>query len=301
MDNDSELKKALVNIYRKSRLKFDYMGMGLLSEEQGNSLIGSMINKNIPFVVGRFGAVEMRLVTKFSQCGGGYSVTEKENAMYAAGIFPNDERFLNRFCEAYIQAMGSCDVLGVWETVGEKAAIKDYCKNPRLVPSRSIEPYYFSEPWSKYLRGKKVLIIHPFVETIQKQLQKSGIWENQDVLPAFEKIEVIKAVQSNAGGITEYPDWFEALDSMKERIDKKDFDIAVVGAGAYGMPLCSYIKSKGKSTIQMCGATQILFGIKGKRWDNHAIISGFYNDKWVRPAESETPPQIEKVEGGSYW
>ena len=46
---------------------------------------------------------------------------------------------------------------------------------------------------------------------------------------------------------------------------------------------------------------QLLFGIKGKRWDDHPIISKLYNSAWVRPAESETPPSKSVVEGGSYW
>ena len=49
----------------------------------------------------------------------------------------------------------------------------------------------------------------------------------------------------------------------------------------------------------MSGATQLLFGIKGKRWDDHPIISKLYNDAWVRP--EETLAHKEKVEGGSYW
>ena len=88
---------------------------------------------------------------------------------------------------------------------------------------------------------------------------------------------------------------------MCDEIGEKQFDIAIVGAGAYAMPICAYIKSIGKIAIQMSGATQLLFGIKGRRWDNHPIISGFYNEYWVRPNEEETPPQVKKVEGGSYW
>ena len=47
------------------------------------------------------------------------------------------------------------------------------------------------------------------------------------------------------------------------------------------------------------GALQLLFGIRGKRWDDHPIISKLYNDAWVRP--EETLAHKEKVEGGSYW
>lgn len=88
---------------------------------------------------------------------------------------------------------------------------------------------------------------------------------------------------------------------MEDKIDKIDFDIAIIGAGAYGLPLTAYCKEIGKQAVQMSGATQILFGIKGKRWDEHPYISKLYNEHWVRPMTSETPPEIEKVEGGSYW
>ena len=55
----------------------------------------------------------------------------------------------------------------------------------------------------------------------------------------------------------------------------------------------------GHAAIQMSGALQLLFGIRGKRWDDHPIISKLYNDAWVRP--EETLAHKEKVEGGSYW
>ena len=47
----------------------------------------------------------------------------------------------------------------------------------------------------------------------------------------------------------------------------------------------------------MGGATQLLFGIKGKRWDD----MGIYNGYWVRPDETERPKGLEKVEEGCYW
>ncbi|WP_274095727.1 hypothetical protein [Riemerella anatipestifer] len=40
--------------------------------------------------------------------------------------------------------------------------------------------------------------------------------------------------------------WFDALEDMKNKIDLVDFDVAIIGCGAYGLPLASYIKNKGK-------------------------------------------------------
>lgn len=301
MDNDLKVKKVCVSLYRKARLKLDYLGMNLLNEEEGNALIGQMLQSNTSFMVGRFGAVEMHCVYKWMNKKP-YSEQERNQALYAAGIFPNIDATLDRFCEIYTQSMKQCDCLGVWEVTGEKNAIKKYIPTAKLVPSRSIEPYYYENPWSAYLKGKKVLIIHPFVETIKKQLKhRDKIWPKSDILPEFGSVAFVKAVQSNAGAKPVQKDWVEALEYMKQEISKLDFDVAIIGAGAYGFPLAAYVKSLGKQAIQMSGATQILFGIKGKRWDTHPVISKFYNQYWTRPSESETPPSIQKVEGGSYW
>ena len=51
--------------------------------------------------------------------------------------------------------------------------------------------------------------------------------------------------------------------------------------------------------LSMGGATQLLFGIKGARWDNS---TGWrYNEYWVRPDESEQCKNQSIVEGGCYW
>ena len=55
---------------------------------------------------------------------------------------------------------------------------------------------------------------------------------------------------------------------MKAQIDKEDFDICLIGAGAYGFPLAAYVKRKGKKAVHLGGALQLLFGIKGSRWED---------------------------------
>lgn len=301
MDNDNVLKKMLVKLYRNTKLKIDYAGMNLTTEEAGNALISEKLRSDKPFMVGRFGAVEMHCVSRWmhnEHC----TEAEKEQALYAAGIFPNDDGTLEKFCQIYTDAMKECDVLGVWEVTSEKEAVKKYCPQAILIPSRSIESYYYKNPWSMELKEKKLLVIHPFTNTIKGQLEHlEFVWKDRDVLPKLQDVSLVKAVQSNAGAKPPYKDWFEALDSMKKQIAGADFDVAIIGAGAYGLPLAAYVKSLGKQAIQMSGATQILFGIKGKRWDTHTVISKFYNTAWVRPSEDEKPPQTEKVEGGSYW
>ena len=165
-----------------------------------------------------------------------------------------------------------------------------------------MEPYYFNNPWSRALAVKRVLIVHPFIDSIIKQYQKRELlFENKSILPEFSELICVRAVQSNAGETSIYNDWFDALEHMEKEISKYDFDIAIIGAGAYSLPLAAYVKQLGKIAVQMSGSTQILFGIKGKRWEQIPEISKFFNENWIRPSEDETPKGSTKVEGGSYW
>ena len=108
-------------------------------------------------------------------------------------------------------------------------------------------------------------------------------------------------MQSLSGEDNRFKNWFESLEYMKDEIAKKDFDIALIGCGAYGLPLASHVKRLGKIGIHMGGCLQLLFGIKGKRWDKDPKISKFYNDSWIRPMEVDKPKNYLKVEDGCYW
>jgi hypothetical protein len=151
------------------------------------------------------------------------------------------------------------------------------------------------------LQGKKVLVIHPFEKSIQQQFFKRKLlFTDPHILPDFELL-TIKAVQTLAEEKSKFRNWFEALEHMKNQMDVVDYDVAIIGCGAYGLSLGAHAKRMGKQAIHMGGATQILFGIKGARWDNHPIISKLYNEHWVRPLDDETPGKKNAVEDGCYW
>jgi hypothetical protein len=100
-----------------------------------------------------------------------------------------------------------------------------------------------------------------------------------------------------------FPDWFGALEDMKQRIQETRFDVLLVGAGAYSLPLCAYARSLGKIGIHLGGNTQLLFGIYGKRWlvKTASIDHRFFNEAWCYPLQEETPPNCTAIEDGGYW
>jgi hypothetical protein len=98
-----------------------------------------------------------------------------------------------------------------------------------------------------------------------------------------------------------YENWFSGLEDLKSQMSANQFDVALIGASVYSLPLTVHAKKLGKQGIHMGGALQIYFGIKGNRWENNPIISSFYNDCWIRPLPEETPMNVSLIEGGAYW
>ena len=99
---------------------------------------------------------------------------------------------------------------------------------------------------------------------------------------------------------------------MKKEIDSKEYDICLIGCGAYGFPLAAHIKRKGKKAVHLGGALQLLFGIKGKRWENpnygvkewgipYGSYSTLINQYWISPNQNEKPTNANQVENGCYW
>merc|ERR1712167_183740 len=98
--------------------------------------------------------------------------------------------------------------------------------------------------------------------------------------------------------------YMDTLSTVKEEIDAEGlFDVAIIAAGAYAMPLAMHCKVGHNATaIAMGGGSQLLFGLKGHRWDTHPILSKLYNAHWMYPLEQDTPDNAKSIEsGGPYW
>lgn len=302
MDNDNKVLKIVKQFVKELRFKWTYRTVDIYSAEDGNNAVYRAIMSGTAFAAVRGGATELRCIDEYLNAGCSFSDKIKTEISELSGVFPPTNTILEEFCKLYIQNMSEADLLALWGVGAEAKVVHNHCTSSQYMKLRSLEPYYFRDPWSRALDGKRVLVVHPFSETIMEQYKKRDrIFSAKTILPEFKSLVCLKAVQSIAGQKTSYSTWFDALVSMKKEISMIDFDVAIIGAGAYGLPLAIHCKNIGKQAIQMSGATQILFGIKGKRWDEHPVISKFYNDSWVRPNISETPEHKEKVEGGSYW
>lgn len=299
-----------------------------LDRQKANDLIYSLLLRDGGCTISRFGTLEIGIVNNY------LTVHSKENILKRcyqyitdntglpwwdslffrsmhlnAGIFPESIDVLNRFSERYLADIPEIDLLGSFNYAEKFMPLRDDVINVHL---ECLYPFFVERPWTRALKNKKVLVVHPFEETIKSQYaRRECIFDNSEILPSYE-LKTFKAVQSNAGNNVPFKDWFEALKWMEDEIAKIDFDICILGCGAYGLPLAATIKRMGKKAIHMGGGSQLLFGIKGKRWDNDAYhwknlpqldtnYSSLYNEYWVRPSQGEIPKDANKVEGACYW
>ena len=216
-----------------------------------------------------------------------------------SGLFPPSPVVLARFSELMLTEMRLIDILGSW-LPGDREMVQRGVTASR-VPLSDLEPYFHENPWSLELRGRSVLVIHPFADLIESQYaRRTLLFRDQNVLPEFE-LQTLATVMSHAGSRAEFTDWFAALASMIDRMSALRFDVAIIGAGAYGLPLAAAVKRMGRQAVHLGGATQILFGIRGKRWDERPEFQRLFNGAWVRPGERHRPPRWRDNEDGCYW
>ena len=159
---------------------------------------------------------------------------------------------------------------------------------------------------SHYLVNKKVLIVNPFVESFKEQI-KNGFEifkDNRTIFLPNQEFIFYESFQTIAGNHI-HNDWYETFNIMCKDIEKLDFDIALLGCGGYGLPLCNFIKNKmKKSAIYIGGGLQLLFGVMGTRWENNEMWKKIIEEndcKFIRPSKDEICNNFKNIENGCYW
>jgi len=222
-----------------------------------------------------------------------------------AGVFPQTEAARIEFVEEIIRSMPYLDALASWSSFNrgfEDRFIRKYSPNCRQIDLQSLEPFYFGAPWTEYLRDKKVLVISPFIESIKVQYAKrEALWKDPRILPDFDLITLKHQHSPGIDIPSKYENWLDMINHYKTLLDDINYDILLIGAGASALPLVAHARKTGKKGIHLGGPLQLLFGIKGSRWNNSSVGKHFYNDSWIRPSIEETPHKFKNIEDGCYW
>lgn len=330
MDIKDFLIRVVRRVYRKITGKVFLKPECDSDRQSSNDLIYELLISGKPCMVSRFGTVELNCINNYLCVERGkacywkcikdfikdsthtpwWNTDHFEVMQQCAGVFPADQHIAEEFSKISLEAASHIDILGCHQYYEKFMPIQ----NAKKVQLEMLYPFFVEKPWTRALKGKRVLVVHPFDQTIRNQYtRRKDLFDNPDVLPDFTLL-TLKAEQT-IGGTSRFGSWMEALDYMKRQIEKIDFDVCILGCGAYGMPLASFVKSLGKQAIHIGGGTQLLFGIKGKRWveqyhdiwhyrpgvDIDINYRKLFNDNWIYPSVNEKPKSAEKVEGGCYW
>lgn len=318
------LRKVYSNIYSNN----DFV---LKEQEVDPDIVSNLIYSKLispePCMVARFGDGELALTANY------YEISQIKHSVikYIRGeisdwwwnkgiiskfeteFIPYDVNNFSNFGKMMLNDAAQVDILAEWFTEYRNLYhIKNVISQAHRVTLLSIEPYWAKQPWTRALRGKKVLVINMFADLIEKQYNenRTKLFKDSDVLPEFE-LHTIKAINIYDRVPSRFNGWFEELEWMKSEMDKTDYDIALIGCGAYGFPLAAHAKRMGKKAVHLGGALQLLFGIKGKRWENPEYGASIlkrenaypelFNEYWIRPDKQHTPKIAKNIEGGCYW
>jgi hypothetical protein len=238
-----------------------------------------------------------------------------------SGVFPHDLNYLiNVWAPINFQAIYNSDLVGFVDISGSIKSntefVRKYCGDkftfyfedilafdPGFLVNKNIVDVSCSNPWTRKMKGKKVLVISSFQDTIRLQWERiNDVWgDDVENITPFELVDVVRSPfhpmmddrQIPAGCDT----WDKLLEDVKTQIDKYEYDVLLVGAASLAPALAEHAKSKNKIGITICGAIQLFFGIMGSRWSstnaNYSGWSTMFNKSWVWPLESDLPKNKE--------
>lgn len=280
--------------------------------------ISEKFKNNQTFVIPRIAGVENNVVfiaknVKPEQYANspqftGMAFTMKNNA----GINLPNTVSAEAYANSYLEPFRQCDLFFEWEDYGNVyPGIKNShdwitrtFSNKKTLWAFTLDifNYIYSNPWTLALKGKRILIISAFADTIEKQLPHREKIYGIDLFPDCSFV-FMKPPQTQ--GQNESRDWavecMEFLDKIN--IIKDQFDVALCSCGGYGNPVVGFIYTLGKSAIYVGGVLQMYFGVLGGRWEveRQDIVNLYKNEYWTRPAEEERPKGHDTIEKSCYW
>lgn len=219
-----------------------------------------------------------------------------------SGVFPVTRGEFKNFLTTYRASVADLDGICLWQDDPflrhyEKVLAAELCPRARRITYLALTSRVLEE-----LAGLRWLVVSSFTKSMRIQspklaeIHRGKPWarrlQNQE-----RAIEFLACPTFASLAPSPYQSWSDGLDRLTEAACRVEFDVALVGAGAWSLPLLSNLKKAGKKGIHLGGETQLVFGIKGRRWDHE----GIYNEAWVRPDPLETPAGFMKKENGCYW
>ena len=289
------------------------------------NFITNKLNRNEPFAVARIGGIEANIAYATYELFNLTSKMPKKDMLEFiksrlptlknnAGINITNTESLQQYSRLYLSTFENADITLSWAPWDEiyKLTFPPHLhilsmlrKHKRMTLYSKVLDVFnliYQNPWTLALKGKRILIVSSFVESIKEKVEIREKMYGIDLFPDCEFI-FLKPPQTQAGN-TSRDFLVELQDFIRELAKVKDlFDVALLSCGGYGMLILDYLTKIGKSAIYVGGVLQMYFGIYGRRWmvENKDILNVFLNEHWSRPKDSEKPKNYKSIEEGCYF
>lgn len=299
----------------------DYHSFEPIQENNNfKNYLDDKINKNENFIIPRMAGIENEITligaTIIQNKSTSNEQVERIKKMVPvlknnAGVLLQDVNSICNYANLYLSAFSKCDRYFWWAPWGNVAVhiatswdfiVNNFkCKKFDAL-SLDIFNTIHNNPWTLALKGKRILIISSFIESIKEKIDIREKIYGIDLFPECEFV-FLKPPQTHGNNESrkfeiEHNEFLDNINDIKDT-----FDIALCSCGGYGNPICSEIYDMGKSAIYVGGVLQMYFGIYGERWmrERPDILRVYMNEHWSRPKESEKPTNHKAVENNCYW
>lgn len=314
------------------RLNTEYSNISQMPQLSNNTILHDYIlskfAENKPFVVPRIGIYE----TEFARIGDIWYKTQNATPetrdfvqkritilQQNSGISVKTAPHIMEYSQQYLRAFLNCDLYAVWEKHGggykhikesHDYVVSQACHNKTQIWAKTFDifHYIYGTPWTHALKGKRILIVSSFAETIHNQIAvREKIYDGVDLFPdcsfVFIQPPQTHGIIPSSTDETDYYGVYLTTFTTQLNEIKETYDVALVACGGYGNPVCNYIFESGKPAINVGGVLQMYFGVAGNRWYRNSpeIIQLFLNEHWTRPSPEERPAGAETIENACYW
>jgi len=226
------------------------------------------------------------------------------------GMYPTTkEYYRNQIIPRLVKTLHRADILGVVD-ISNQIHNSNFFDNFKNVPYKFagnnnhyvLDPgglmghspashFKLDNPWTKFLKGKKVLAISTHAETIKQQWEKiDDIWgDDRELIAPFEFVDCIRSPYHPYMDDRQPPNcehWLQSVEFICKHMDNYDYDVLLAGCSSSAPFYVNHAKEKGKIGIQVGGVLQLYFGILGYRWTKvpgHSEWNNMYNDHWMYP------------------
>ena len=208
------------------------------------------------------------------------------------GIHSNNDYTL--YNEMYIKSLISSEIYINWPNNSNVAnTYKTICETNNLLRKDNVVSANLLIPYnailertdnffSRALNGKRILIISPNVDNMEKQVTTyKELFGDYKLFPECSFV-FIKSPSLNDSNVS----WFKQYLILCKLVNnvKDSFDVALCSCNGFGNLIAHHIHSRmNKSAINMGSILQVYFGIINRQMTNDDVkkITEKYNTKWV--------------------